>query len=327
MDKVFTSIEDQIKILKSRGLVIDDEPAVKSILSKENYYNLINGYKSLFLDSSAETETFLEGTTFSEIYELYLFDRELRSIFMRCILEIENNVKSVLAYKFSEQYSHTNYLVISNSNTYIGKHENKTLSQKTGEIVDLITGIQREISHQLGKNSLMISHYVLDHGYVPFWVLVNTLSLGTISTFYSHLKDKDENNIGREFGLKPDVMKNILYILTIFRNGCAHDERFYNLKSLKRNEKPNSIADTDIHSFLRIPKNSSNNYLYGKNDLFAIVIIFRLLLSGTSFTRFFGRLVECIGDLDGKLKVITIDDELNEMGFPPNWTDIINYNS
>ncbi len=147
MDKVFTSIEDQIEILKSRGLVIDDEPAVKSILSKENYYNLINGYKSLFLDSSAETETFLEGTTFSEIYELYLFDRELRSIFMRCILEIENNVKSVLAYKFSEQYSHTNYLVISNSNTYIGKHENKTLSQKTGKIVDLITGIQREISH------------------------------------------------------------------------------------------------------------------------------------------------------------------------------------
>lgn len=173
----------------------------------------------------------------------------------------------------------------------------------------------------------MISHYVLDHGYVPFWVLVNTLSLGTISTFYSHLKDKDQNNIGREFGLKPDVMKNILCILTIFRNACAHDERFYNLKSLKRNEKPNSIADTDIHSFLRIPKNSSNNYLYGKNDLFAIVIIFRLLLSDTSFTRFFGRLVECIGDLDGKLKVITIDDVLNEMGFLPNWTDIINYNS
>ena len=325
MEKVFTSIEDQVKILKSRGLVIDDEPAVKSILSKENYYNLINGYKSLFLDRSSETEKFLPGTTFNEIYELYLFDRELRSIFMRCILEIENNIKSVIAYKFSERYGHANYLVISNFNTYINRNENKTQSQKIGDIVDLIAGIQREISHQLNKNSPMISHYVLDYGYVPFWVLVNTLSLGTISTFYSHLKDKDQNDIGREFNIKPDVMKNILCILTIFRNACAHDERFYNLKSLKRNSKPNSIADTDIHSFLHIPKNASNNYLYGKNDLFAIVIIFKLLLSDNSFTLFYKRLAESINQLTGNLSVITIDQVLHEMGFPGNWHEINKY--
>lgn len=322
MEKVFTSIEDQVKILKSRGLVIDDEPAVKSILSKENYYNLINGYKSLFLDRSSETEKFLPGTTLNEIYELYLFDRELRSIFMRCILEIENNIKSVIAYKFSERYGHANYLVISNFNTYINKNENKTQSQKIGDIVDLIAGIQREISHQLNKNSPMISHYVLDYGYVQFWVLVNTLSLGTISTFYSHLKDKDQNDIGREFNIKPDVMKNILCILTIFRNACAHDERFYNLKSLKRNAKPNSIADTDIHSFLHIPKNTSNNYLYGKNDLFAIVIIFKLLLPDNSFTLFYKRLTESINQLTGNLSVITIDQVLHEMGFPGNWHEI-----
>ena len=37
------------------------------ILEDENYYKLINGYKDLFLNSTASTESFIQGTHFSEI--------------------------------------------------------------------------------------------------------------------------------------------------------------------------------------------------------------------------------------------------------------------
>ena len=79
-------------------------------------YNLINGYKWLFLDKTCdgEGEIYLPGTKFEEIYALYLFDRELRNIFIRYILEIENNVKSILAHDFSGKYGHDNYLKVSN---------------------------------------------------------------------------------------------------------------------------------------------------------------------------------------------------------------------
>lgn len=63
------SIDDQITILKSRGLLLKDEQSVREILKKENYYNLVNGYKTLFLDTSAEEETYLDGTNFEEIYK------------------------------------------------------------------------------------------------------------------------------------------------------------------------------------------------------------------------------------------------------------------
>jgi len=66
---------------------------------------------------------------------------------------------------------------------------------------------------------------------LPLWVLVNTLTIGTISVFYSHLEQQDQNNIGRFFSLKPDELKTILQVLTLYRNACAHDERLYNVWS------------------------------------------------------------------------------------------------
>ena len=55
--KCFTSYEDQIRILKSRGLIIPDHQKAIEILSFENYYRLINGYKDLFLATTGPTET------------------------------------------------------------------------------------------------------------------------------------------------------------------------------------------------------------------------------------------------------------------------------
>ena len=114
--KVFTATSKQIQTQLSRGLLIVNDDSTQKIIESENYYNLFNGYKWLFLDSSytGPDEKYLQGTKFEEIYALYLFDRELRNIFMRFILEIENNVKSVLAHDFSKKYGHDNYLKVSN---------------------------------------------------------------------------------------------------------------------------------------------------------------------------------------------------------------------
>lgn len=324
MDKKFTTTNTQLRKLRSRGLVITNGSRAKKIIEKENYYNLINGYKELFLDPTytGPDEQYLPGTNFNELYALYLFDRELRNIYIKYILEIENNVKSILSHDFSKKYGHDNYLKISNFDTSVKSYEKVTQAQKNGDIADLISSLQREVSHQLKKNSPMVSHYVLQYGYVPFWVLVNTLSLGTVSTFYSYLKQKDQNDIGRKFSLKPEEMTKILFVLAIFRNACAHDERFFNLKSIKRNTTPNSIKDTQIHSKLSIPKNSSNNYVYGKNDLFAITIIFKLMLSKSSFNKFIVAVKQQVDCLAKELHTISINDVIKEMGFPSNWLQI-----
>ena len=126
MDKLFSTIEEQIKILDSRGLNVSD-PGVKDVLEKENYYNVINGYKELFIDKTytGTDEKYKDGADFNELYSLYLFDRKIKNIFIKYILEIENNVKTVIAHDFSEKYGHDNYLKISNFDTNVELWERK----------------------------------------------------------------------------------------------------------------------------------------------------------------------------------------------------------
>lgn len=326
MEKVFSSTDKQIEKLRQRGMCISNDSRTKRIIELENYYNLINGYKTLFLDLSysGNDEMYLENTNFNELYALYLFDRELRSLFLKYILQIENNVKSVIAHKFSERYGHDNYLKVDNFDTTLKPNERKTRAQKVGEIADLITGLQHEIARQLSKNNYTVSHYMLDYGYVPLWVLVNTLTLGSISKFYAAMKQQDQNAVGLMFKLRPDELISILFVLSIFRNACAHDERLYNLKSVNKDLRPNMIKTNSIHRSLQIPCDNSGNPIQGKNDLFAIVIIFKLMLSKPDFDKFCSSMKVNIESLSKQLAVISIDDVLCEMGFPDNWTDIQN---
>lgn len=73
---------------------------VMKILARENYYNVINGYKDLFLASPAtptSEEIYKPGTTFDEVYALYTFDRELRNIYLKYLLKLENSFKTVIS--------------------------------------------------------------------------------------------------------------------------------------------------------------------------------------------------------------------------------------
>ncbi|MCH5349849.1 MAG: Abi family protein [Oscillospiraceae bacterium] len=324
MNKVFSTTNSQLRKLRSRGLIIRDGSRVKKIIELENYYNLINGYKDLFLDKTyvGDDEQYIEGTDFNEIYALYMADRELRNLFLRYILEIENNIKSVIAHKFSEQYGYDNYLTVKNFDIFPKPKERKTNAQKIGEVSELIAHLQHEIARQLSKNNSMVSHYMLEYGYVPMWVLVNTLTLGTISKFYSVMKQKDQNNVGKQFGLKSDELQSILFVLSVYRNACAHDERLYNLKSVNQNLRPNMIKTSSVHDSLKIPRDASNNPVCGKNDLFAVVIIFKIMLAKNEFNKFYYALKKNIDDLSKQLNVISIDAVLKEMGFPDNWQDI-----
>lgn len=68
MAKIFKSINSQLRILRDRGMIIENGGRIKRILEKGNYYNIINGYKELFLKRK-ETfyeEKYIEGTTFLE---------------------------------------------------------------------------------------------------------------------------------------------------------------------------------------------------------------------------------------------------------------------
>ena len=108
--KTFKTIDEQIEILKSKGLRIDDYEYTKDVLLRENYF-FISGYRHLLLKSEND-RMFIPGTEFKELYALFNFDRQIRNIFFKNILIIENNAKSVFSYQLSKKYGikEKNYL-------------------------------------------------------------------------------------------------------------------------------------------------------------------------------------------------------------------------
>ena len=83
MDKPFKTIKEQVELLEARGVATDDD--TPEVLLREGYYSVVNGYKAPFIDKekseSAKDDRYLPGTSFADIYALFMFDRELRMLF------------------------------------------------------------------------------------------------------------------------------------------------------------------------------------------------------------------------------------------------------
>ena len=304
--KTFKTLDEQIDILVNKGLVVDDVEATKSILLRENYF-FLSGYRHLFMDP-IDNKKYLEGTTFKELYSMFLFDRQIRNIIFKNILIVENNLKSILAYVMSKNhgFKENNYL---NPNNFVRD------SRKNRQINDLIRKMKRQISVN-GKQHTATAHYIINYGYIPLWVVVKVLSFGIVGELYTILQYQDQKEIADVFGVSIKNMVDYLPILANYRNLCAHEDICY----INRTQK--AIDDTKYHKLLYIPINNEE-YIYGKNDLFALVIILKTLLDPDNFNLFINEISYELDRLSGKLNVIKIEKVLHEMGFPNNYKEIV----
>ena len=304
--KTFKTLDEQIDILVNKGLVVDDVEATKSILLRENYF-FLSGYRHLFMDP-IDNKRYLERTTFKELYSMFLFDRQIRNIIFKNILIVENNLKSILAYVMSKNhgFKENNYL---NPNNFVRD------SRKNRQINDLIRKMKRQISVN-GKQHTATAHYIINYGYIPLWVVVKVLSFGIVGELYTILQYQDQKEIADVFGVSIKNMVDYLPILANYRNLCAHEDICY----INRTQK--AIDDTKYHKLLYIPINNEE-YIYGKNDLFALVIILKTLLDPDNFNLFINEIRYELDRLSGKLNVIKIEKVLHEMGFPNNYKEIV----
>ncbi len=305
-NKVFKNLDEQIEILKDKGLIINDIENTKEVLLRENYF-FIMGYRHLFLrhDSSRK---FIDGTTFDELYSLFVFDRMFRNIIFKNILIVENNYKSIFSYTLSRNYGYKerDYLNVKNFDN------DKSRSR---QINDLIRKVKRQFSVN-GRQHGATSHYIDNYGYIPLWIGVKVISFGLMSEMFSILKPMDKSSIASVYKIEPDEMEMYLPILANYRNLCAHEDIVFNHFTQR------IIPDTKYHSMLQIDK-TNNEYIYGKNDIFALIIILKRLLTKVDFKMMMNEINYEFDRLCGKLHVIKIDDVINAMGFPPNYKDIM----
>ena len=305
--KEHKTFNQQLTILRNRGVVVPTNGKPKRFLEQENYYNVINGYKDLFLvkDSNnlpVEPELYQEGTHFNELKALFLFDRELRILLLKYLLIFENSIKTTVAYEFSKKYPRKNaYLDIAN---FVDNDPKKVLQQ-----ISILT----KTIHDKVDRTGAIKHYIEEHGEVPLWVLVNFLTMGNIANFYNILTDITKNIIAKfytdkyrtqnkdnTFRLSSADLSACLKVANLVRNICAHDERLYNVNL--RNVRISQIAN---HFGIR---------RYDNKRFIVLILFLKIVLDKKDFQRLYKALRSLFNQYADEFKTVVFDDILNTMG-------------
>ncbi|MDO5296386.1 MAG: Abi family protein [bacterium] len=290
--KPFLTIDEQIELLRSRGLTIDDENAAKRFLSEHNYYR-VSGY-SLTLRHNNQS---FESASFQNIIDIYNFDHELRHILLTFIEIIEVRIKSVYAYEFAQLYGPLGYL---NDCHFTNTKEYGIIIKKVEELK------KSRVSHEA-----FLKHYINELKQdLPLWAYVELLTISDISILYSISDKICRRNIAAAFNLTnnkgADILAHYLHSMTIIRNLCAHGSRLFNRlfeqkPSLNRKEQALLIKDKDGII--------DNSHLYG------FILVMKRLLSENQFSD----MKEKIIDLTIKIPFVRMD----YYGFRNDWQDVL----
>lgn len=254
--KPFKTIDEQIEILKSRNLTFSHEPTARRILSTVGYYELVNGYKDIGIESG---EKFKDGFTFEQLFQVFNMDKNIRSAVNVAILEIEAHLRTALSYTIAKHYTADQEQYLKRENYERGKDKYQD-SQR-----DMLL---RKCYKIINDDSHPYKHYREKHGNVPPWILVKGMTFGNLITFYKLQKSSLKSEIISELTGTPvelvtedfkQLMINIFYFLLAYRNRCAHLGRVFNFETTKNKIHYNKM----FHDRMEITK---SEYDLGKGQ-------------------------------------------------------------
>lgn len=141
--KPFKDLEEQLDVLKDRGLAITNRERTLKYLLSNNYYNIINGYSKFF--QITDSNNYIEGVTFDEVASLYTFDKDIKRAILQSILEAEHHIKSITAHRFAEAYQNQQYAYLNTKN-----YDN----DKILDVGYIISRLSKIVNHNKNKRGL-----------------------------------------------------------------------------------------------------------------------------------------------------------------------------
>ena len=221
--KQATTIEEQIQLLKERGITIKDETKVKENLMDIGFYRL--GFYSFpfektFPKLDDRDHQFKEGTCFQDIVSLYYFDYDLRNILQNYLNRIEVNLRTYIVYTVSNYYKMSPTWFVDPN--IVDKSYADTFEKKVYKTIKENPVIKRH--HK---------KYINDR-FAPAWKTLEFMTLGNLCSLYLNLKDRNvQYKIADHYGCGIGVFINYIETIRIIRNSCAHGSCLYNLSLAK----------------------------------------------------------------------------------------------
>ena len=265
--------------------MVADYQKAANYLSNISYYRLSAYMLPLKLNGKDE---FIQGTTFEDVLNLYLFDREFRLLLFDVVEKLE------IAFRTQMSYHHS--LV---SGPYWFEDRNHFIDaniwRRHLESIDTEVDRAKEVfkDHFFSKYD--------EHERMPIWMTTEALSLGLLSKIYRNLISSTEKKaIAKQFGIaNPAVLESWLQAMTYARNVCAHSRLWNRVLTIRPNylERPTNLWLSSR------PRNDKPYYL-----VCCFLYMLRSINPRTRFVDHFKALLDRYPKID-----------LAAIGFPTGW--------
>lgn len=221
--KQATTIDEQLKNLKNRGLQIDiGEEKAKEILNDIGYFRLgfyCFPFEVSYPNKKHRTHQYKKDTKFSDVVSLYYFDVDLRHLLLKYLNRIEINFRTKIVYFVSNQYINSNAWFI-----------DPIVMEKS-----FIDKFDEEIyTENFKKNPIIKRHHkkYINDKYAPAWKTLEFFTFGMILKVFKSLKDKSlKQKISLQYGIRNiDSFENYFRAIVELRNLCAHGSTLFDHK-------------------------------------------------------------------------------------------------
>lgn len=224
--KIFKSHGEQIDLLRSRGMCIEDEAEVRRILERVNYYRLSGywySYRQPPSDGSQRLDTFVEGTSFAEVVSLYEFDERLRAGVFMCLTPIELAVRSTLGHELGriDPLIHLRPEILGPV-----AREPKSATEPSYKYKKWKRLYEKELS--LSREDFVTHHKNKYSGQLPIWAAIEIIDWGSLSYLYQLAPIDVRDTIADRIRLTSAQLGSWLKALNIVRNYSAHHARMFN---------------------------------------------------------------------------------------------------
>jgi abortive infection bacteriophage resistance protein len=251
-------------------------------------------------------ESFRPGTDFGKVFDLYVFDKRLRLLFLDAIERIEIGLRVDIALRLGArdpwahrmpQHLHGNFTKRPDPRT--GRIRHQDWLQR----LDDLTAQSREdfVRHFTAKYSSPL----------PIWMVIELWDFGLLSHFLTGLQVADQTVIASKYGLpRRELLTTWVRSISHIRNICAHHSRLWN-RSPTDQPKPPMAGEIPLLDHLAADH-------YGQTRLYAPAAVIQYLLRTINPTTSWGdRLRQHLATFPA---VPTIS--VAQTGFPSDWDQL-----
>jgi abortive infection bacteriophage resistance protein len=246
---VSRSYIEQLNILKSRGMIIDENINISLTKMETIGYYKIKEFARPFENNGKYDDMKLKA-----IIDRFYYDKNMRMHFLHAIEKIEISLKIKIAYLFGEKYGAFGYLNFFNwcdkdklSTNYI-KREEDWMKKK------------------IKKASKKVSKYNPDYndaanlspeGFPTIWLGINILMFGDLESILKNMSRDNAITIAREYNLNYKTFQSMIGLIHLVRNICCHNsnlsDRIFN--TIPNIDKACNNLDKKLYTYTTINKN------------------------------------------------------------------------